>query len=64
MIKQYNVARIDGLGVELMGDYPYLTKRDARIVRIRMKKAFPMLDYVVVNMQSYKGLDEDGKALG
>jgi hypothetical protein len=63
MIEAYNVARIDELGVELMGNYPYISKRDARIVRIRMKKTFPMNDYVVVNMNTYKGVDEDGKPL-
>ena len=55
MIKQYNVAKISDLGVELMGNYPYLTKRDARLIRIRMKKTFPMCNYVVVNMPTLKG---------
>jgi hypothetical protein len=61
--KQYNVAKVDDLGVELMGHYPYIDKRAARIIRIRMKKTFPMNDYVVVNMSSYKGVNEDGRPL-
>ena len=58
MIKTYNVARVDDMGVELIEVHPYLTRYDARVLRIRMKKAFPMNDYVVLNMPTYMGADE------
>jgi len=60
--KQYNVARIDDMGVELIEVHPYVDKRTAREIRVRMKRTFPMYNYVVVNMNSYQGLDEDGYA--
>lgn len=55
MIKTYNVAKIDSMGVEIIQVHPYLTKREARIIRIRMKKMFPMNDYAVINMPTYLG---------
>ncbi len=55
MIKTYNVAKIDSMGVEIIQVHPYLTKREARIIRIRMKKMFPMNDYTVINMPTYLG---------
>ena len=56
-IKTYNVAKVDELGVELMQTHPYITKNEARKLRIQMKRSFPMHDYVVLNMPTYLGAE-------
>ncbi len=57
-IETYNVARIDDVGVEIIQVQPYMTKNDARRVRIRMQRTFPGQKYVVLNMHTYLGGDE------
>ena len=57
-VKAYNVAKVDEFGVEIIEMHPYLTKREARMVRIRMKKAFPMNNYVVLNVPTFLGKEE------
>jgi len=48
--RTYNVAKADEHGVEVIQMYPPLTKREAREVRVSMKRAFPNVNYVVVNL--------------
>lgn len=56
-IKQYNVAKVNEDGVEIIQMYPYITKNEARAIRIQMKRTFPMHDYVVINVPTYLGVD-------
>lgn len=50
--KVYNVAKADEYGVEVIQMYPPLTKREAREVRVAMKRTFPGINYVVVNVNT------------
>lgn len=59
MIRRYNVAKVGSNGVEIIQMHPYLTKREARIIRIRMKKTFPMHNYAVINVPTYLGADDE-----
>lgn len=49
MKRTYNVAKADEYGVEIIQMYPPLTKREAREIRVNMKRNFPGINYVVVN---------------
>jgi len=52
MVKCYNVAKVDNYGVELIQLQPPLTIREAREVRVSMKRAFRNTNYVVVNIDT------------
>jgi hypothetical protein len=51
-VKTYNVARVDGGGVEIIQVHPPLSIREAREVRVRMQRTFKMNKYVVVNINT------------
>ena len=59
MKELYNVAKVTDMGIELIEMYPYLTKRAAREIRIRMKRAFQMNEYVVLNVPTFLGQETD-----
>ncbi len=48
--KAYNVAKATDNGVEVIQMYPPLTKREAREIRVNMKRSFPGTNYVVVHL--------------
>lgn len=59
MRKAYNVAKADAYGVEVIQMYPPLTKREAREVRVSMKRAFPGTNYVVVHLGTIMDPERD-----
>ncbi len=60
-IKTYNVAKATNHGVEIIQLHPYLTKNEVRKLRILMKRFFPMNNYVVINLPTYLGYEEEFK---
>lgn len=54
MRKCYNVARVDEQGVEIIQMYPPLTMREAREVRVSMKRTFRNQNYVVINVNTLR----------
>lgn len=59
-IKSYTIARVTDLGPELMGN-ELMTLRQARLMRVRMMRMLRGTQYVVVNVPTYFGHEEEIK---
>ena len=58
-IKTYTVARIDADGIELIDTKNYLTKRQAREIRVAMQRKMRPNKYVVVNLATHINPERD-----
>lgn len=59
-IKSYTIARVTELGPEPLGD-ELMTLRQARLMRVRMMRMLRGNKYVVLNVPTWLGQEEEFK---